>query len=151
MFFSLQTQFLICLQSFLLGAIIGLYYDVLRAVREHYHAKTAMTFICDSIFGLGAVFLLFEFGLNFAAGQNRFYFLVAASFGMIFYFKTISIAVCLVLRTVLGFLKKVRKMAKLCVKKIAHLAGTRKFFEKITEKVKKTKKNTSIFRKKGIK
>lgn len=151
MFFSLQTQFLIFLQSFLLGVIIGLYYDILRSMRRHFKAQMKMTLICDSIFGLGALLLLFEFGLNFAAGQNRFYVLFAAAIGMVLYFVTISSVILMVLLTLLAICRKIKKMAVFCIRKIAHKLRETKKYKKMKEKIKNIEKTTSIFRKKGIK
>lgn len=105
----METQLLLLLESFLLGASAGLLYDFFRAIRWYYRFGIFMTALCDLLFWLALLAALFEFGIARAAGQNRFYLLAGTIGGSVFYNLTVSVLVRAILRYFLSGLTAIRK------------------------------------------
>ena len=82
----MQAQFLLGLQSILLGASLGLFYDILRAFRVYFSAGRLATALYDIVFWLVLLAAFFEFSLVFAMGQSRWYVLAGACVGAGIYF-----------------------------------------------------------------
>ncbi len=85
-----QAQLQVILESVLLGAAMGLAYDILRAVRWHYRLGLAGTALCDALFWLLALAAFFRFGVALAAGQNRYYVLAGMAVGAGIYMSSVS-------------------------------------------------------------
>lgn len=151
MFFSQQEQLGVVLESVLLGVALGVYYDVLRAVRRHFRAGTALTAVCDTVFWLGLLAALFEFSIAFAAGQSRYYVLAGAGAGAALYFalpgELVFSLLCAAL-DVVDFLCKKTILLMHWLHQLVRKLGIRK---KIALPIKKFVKSPSIFRGKGIK
>ncbi len=91
--FTNAEQLRLLLQSLLLGVGIGLFYDVLRALRRHFACGRAATAVYDALFWLATAAAFFEFGIVFAAGQDRWFVIGGAVGGMVLYFMSLSGAV----------------------------------------------------------
>lgn len=151
MFFSQQEQLLVVLESVLLGVGLGLYYDMLRALRRHFRAGTALTAVCDAAFWLGLLAALFEFSIAFAAGQSRYYVLAGASIGAVLYFALPGELVFGLLCTLLDALGFLRRKALFFMHWLQSLTRKFELRKKIALPLKKFAKSPSIFRGKGIK
>lgn len=90
MTFSLAAQTLVFLQSILLGAASGLWYDVCRAVRRTGRAGSFGTALTDLLFWLTALGALFYFAVTDAAAQMRGYVLLGEGLGALLYFLCFS-------------------------------------------------------------
>ncbi len=75
--------------SLLLGAGLGLWYDLLRAVRVQ-HKAPALTYVLDVLFWLPAALSLFSLGMGAGAGQLRLFMLLAAGLGALLYLHWLS-------------------------------------------------------------
>lgn len=87
---SIAVQTVVFLKAVLLGAALGIIYDLLRAVRREIRAGTGVTAVCDSLFWVVALAALFVFVLTAAAGEGRGYILLGAAIGAALYFLTVS-------------------------------------------------------------
>jgi len=85
-----QAQLQVILESVLLGAAMGLAYDILRAIRWHYGLGLAGTALCDTLFWLLALAAFFRFGVSLAVGQNRYYVLAGMAVGAGIYMSLVS-------------------------------------------------------------
>ena len=132
----MQAQFLLGLQSILLGASLGLFYDILRAFRVYFSAGRLA---------------FFEFSLVFAMGQSRWYVLAGACVGAGIYFFLLSGLVQGALRLVLDLAARLCGLFVTAGEKARGLAGKAGLPEKIRSFTKKFAKPSSIFRRKGIK
>lgn len=151
MFVPMQVQFVLMVQSILFGVIVGLFYDVLRAMRICFSADRWQVVLYDCIFWIVLLAALFEFNLVFAVGQSRFYVLVGASGGMVMYFSLFS---GLVQPTLQMCLNAVIALWRIIVKMSVKLYnGLKQIYFAPKDKLftKKFVKASSIFRKKGIK
>ncbi|MDO4269955.1 MAG: spore cortex biosynthesis protein YabQ [Eubacteriales bacterium] len=151
MFFPMQAQLLLVLQSFLLGVGLALFYDVLRALRWYFGYGRAKTAVCDGIFWLVLLAALFEFNIAFAAAQSRYFILAGAGGGAAVYFALVSGLVLAALRLLLdgaAFLCASAAAAVSWLSRAAHRLGLP---EKIRLFAKKFGKPSSIFRGKGLK
>lgn len=104
----LQVQFLLLMESLLLGMGAGLLYDVLRAIRWYYHFGQVRTALCDIVLWLVLLAAVFQFGVARAAGQNRFYVLAGLVGGTVAYEFAISAPVLSAFRHLLSALTAVR-------------------------------------------
>lgn len=149
--FSNAEQLHLVLQSVLLGAGIGLFYDVLRAFRRQFAFGCVVTAVCDALFWLVLLGALFEFNLLFAPGQNRYFILAGAAGGAAMYFGLLSALALAVLESILGALVWALRLpgrAARALRRFAQAVGLR---DKCRFFVKKFAKPSSIFGRKGIK
>lgn len=93
----LGDQLRVLVQSVLLGVLIGLVYDLFRALRRYFRLASLATAVCDTLFWLLVFALLFLFGIAVAAGQNRYYVWLGLGLGAVCYFWALSMPVCSVL------------------------------------------------------
>lgn len=134
----METQLILLLESFLLGASAGLLYDFFRAIRWYYHFGIFTTALCDLLFWLVLLAAVFEFGIARAAGQNRFYLLAGLTGGGVFYTLTLGELVRAILRCCLSGLTAMRQgvrsiaiRTKERVKKAAILEKMKTFLKKV--------------------
>ncbi|MBQ4370338.1 MAG: spore cortex biosynthesis protein YabQ [Oscillospiraceae bacterium] len=73
----------------LLGAAIGLFYDVLRSARRRFRSAAASA-AADAVFWLAAAFSAFMYGLKYGGGQTRLFMLLAMAGGAGLYFLLLS-------------------------------------------------------------
>ena len=149
--FTNAEQLRLLLQSLLLGVGIGLFYDVLRALRWHFACGRAATAVYDALFWLATAAALFEFGIVFAAGQDRWFVIGGAVGGMALYFMSLSGAVLAVLGGLLGLAARVWNTAAAAAQWVRRAAERSGLPDKFRSSAKKIANSSSIFRRKGIK
>ena len=100
---GLAQQGLFCLRFALLGLVLGVFYDLLRAIRIRFRLKRRGTGLLDLLFCLVLLvgFLLLQ--LRGTDGRLRGYLLVGLAGGILLYRRTLS---RWVLRLLLWLLKK---------------------------------------------
>lgn len=147
----MQAQFLLGLQSILLGAALGLFYDILRAFRVYFSAGRLTTALYDLVFWLVLLAAFFEFNLVFAMGQSRWYVLAGACGGAGIYFFLFSGLVQGVLRLALDLAARLCGLLAAAGERARGFARKIGLPEKIRSFTKKFAKPSSIFRGKGIK
>ncbi len=87
---SVDVQFAMLLVTFLIGAAIGLAYDVYRGLRRAAQSGRVATLLGDIIFWAAATILVFR-GLVFGnGGELRLYVFVGAAAGLYLYFRMAS-------------------------------------------------------------
>lgn len=99
MYISIADQTVIFLQAILFGAAVGIYYDLLRAVRRRLNGL--LTALLDGIFWLAVIVAFALFVLLIADGEGRSYVLVGLTGGLLLYFLTLSPPVLALLDIVL--------------------------------------------------
>lgn len=149
--FTNAEQLRLLLQSLLLGVGIGLFYDVLRALRWHFACGRAATAVYDALFWLATAAAFFEFGIVFAAGQDRWFVIGGAVGGMVLYFMSLSGAVLAVLGGLLGLAARGWNTAAAAVQWVRRAAERSGLPDKFRSSAKKIANSSSIFRRKGIK
>lgn len=83
---SLSEQARCFLASLLLGFILSLLYDLLRAVRLRRATKRRFTSALDLLYCAAFALLTFLFALRIGGGELRLYMLCSALFGAVSYF-----------------------------------------------------------------
>ena len=149
--FTNAEQLRLLLQSVPLGVGVGLLYDALRALRRHFACGRAATAVYDAVFWLVVAAALFEFGIVFAIGQNRFFALAGVAGGMVMYFMLLSDAVLAVLGGALGAAARIWGAGARAVRWGCGVVGRTGIPEKFRSFEKKIRKASSLFRRKGIK
>ena len=86
---AVSVQAAQALTALLLGAAIGLLYDVLRAARRRFRSAAASA-AADAVFWLAAAFSAFMYGLEYCGGQTRLFMLLAMAGGAALYFLLLS-------------------------------------------------------------
>lgn len=104
---ELSLQLLFCLRFAGFGAVLGVFYDLLRALRTHFRLKRWGTGLLDVVFCLTgtAGFLLLM--LQGTDGRLRFYLPLGLALGFLFYRKTVSRAVLHILLWLLKLMGRV--------------------------------------------
>lgn len=80
-----MNQFLMVLYSLMLGAFLGIFYDIFRILRLLINPKNLSVFIQDIIYFLISGFVTFVFVLIMNSGESRFYILAGEALGWILY------------------------------------------------------------------
>lgn len=79
--------------SALLGAALGLIYDILRLARRgarRVHASAVLTALCDLLFWLVSAASIFLFAMTVTGGVLRLYAIFGTAAGMTLWFLTLS-------------------------------------------------------------
>ena len=87
---SIAAQTVVFLQAILFGAAIGVYYDLLRAIRREGRLGGLLTALLDGVFWLAVIVAFALFVLLIADGSWRSYVLLGCSGGLALYFLTLS-------------------------------------------------------------
>lgn len=88
--FGLQYETKLFLLSFLIGAVFGVVFDVLRIIRIIKRHHNAVIFIEDFLFVLFCGFWYFVFSTDMARGQIRLFTLIGMFIGFIVYLMTVG-------------------------------------------------------------
>ena len=83
----ISTQLLLFLGAALLGAVLGLAYDLLRAVRRRI---PRLLLLCDLAFCLAVAVGMIGYAMRLAQGELRLYLVLGTFLGAVFYFCTFS-------------------------------------------------------------
>ncbi len=100
---AVELQLLVILQSVLLGAGMGILYDLLRALRRHFCFGKAGTAVCDLIFWIISLSAFFRFSVASAVGQSRYYVIAGLLIGAGIYIMLVSESVLELLEYILSF------------------------------------------------
>ncbi len=105
----LAEQTLIFLQSLLVGAALGLLYDVFRISRVAFPTSTQVVFVEDILFFIVCSLVTFFFGLTVIEGTLRFFLIIGELLGAILYYFTLG-------KLVMGVSKKIIEAIKAILK-----------------------------------
>ena len=101
-FFSVHEELMLFALSCIAGAVIGVCYDILRALRLAFPHGIWLTAAEDIVFfGLYAVFLS-AFASAAARGELRFYYTIGNAAGFLLYFFTVGSVVMRTLRKLIS-------------------------------------------------
>ena len=144
-FFSVHEELVLFALSCVAGAVIGIYYDVLRALRLVFPHGLWLTAAEDAAFlALYAVFLS-AFASAAARGELRFYYVIGNAVGFSLYFFTIGNIVMRTLHKLISAAKTVLKWITapfrrvsvlICRKARAKFVGSSKSLVKNIKKIK---------------
>lgn len=143
---SIAAQTVVFLQAILFGAAIGVYYDLLRAVRREGRLGSLLTALLDGVFWLAVIVAFALFVLLIADGSERSYVLLGCAGGLTLYFLTLSpmvlnllVLVLDAVLTLLGWLLRIILLPVLILRRIAGSKAVRKIVHKFRfENFKKT-------------
>ena len=107
MILSMPQQAWLFLSTVIIGAGLGLFYDVFRVLRKTAPHRSFAVQFEDLLFWLAVTALVFYFMLHSNYGEIRFFSLLGIAIGGILYFATISRPVLKVSVAVVNFLKRV--------------------------------------------
>ncbi len=113
---GLGQQMAFCLTFALLGAVLGVVYDGLRALRVHFRLKKTGTALLDGLFCLLGLLAFLLTMLRATDGRLRGYLLLGLAAGFWLYRQTVSVWVlrlCLLLLAGLGQAMRAGKTALL--------------------------------------
>jgi len=88
---DMSQQLLFCLRFGLLGLALGVFYDVLRAVRTHFRLRRWGTGLLDVLFCLAGLLGFLLLMLRGTDGRLRLYLLLGLGAGFLLYRKTVSL------------------------------------------------------------
>lgn len=137
------------LHAIVLGAALGAYYDVLRAVRRQWRLRRAAVGLLDGLYWLVTVVAVALFVLIDAGGNGRSYVILGLAGGAALYFLTLS---GLLLKLWAFLLRGIDRAARLMGRLLAGLCRPLRRFRQKTAVSKKVfgkhKKPLPFFRKK---
>ena len=111
MILSMSGQAWLFLSTLLVGAAIGLFYDVFRILRRTARHSVAMVQLEDFIFWVVATGLTFYYMLHRNYGEIRWFSLVGVAVGISLYFATVSRWVVALFVAVVNYMKRVIAVA----------------------------------------
>lgn len=95
------------------GIIIGLLFDLFRAIRKCYKTSNIIIYIEDGLFWILAGLLTLVVIFVFANGQIRLYMILMLILGCIIYFATISKYIMLLSTKIINIIKYIFKISTL--------------------------------------
>ncbi len=145
-----NEQLAIFVLSLGLGFLLGVLYDVIRALRLSVTRSKIILIICDIIYFIvfGLISFLFILALN--KGEIRFYIIIGEVIGAVFYYVSLGIAVIKITDKVIVLLHKlyclIFKIISAPFKALGRMFAsfftkTRKLFRKTEKKSSKIQKN----------
>lgn len=107
-FFDISDQVMLFLLAVLVGAGLGILFDVFRAMRVVFPPakKSGLTALSDIIFWLIYGFTIFVYSVQYGRGQVRFFFFIGSLLGFILYLLTIGNVVLGVIKKVYGYVSE---------------------------------------------
>lgn len=119
---SLTQQVTSFAASLILGALLGIVFEVFRTVRSLFGGGTVAVFIQDVVFWIISSFVVYIFFLIFTKGTVRYFVLIGAFLGFTVYMKTIGKFTAFLFRQIFRPIKfavqQLIKLAKLLSKRI---------------------------------
>ena len=131
---QISTQAAQACASLAVGVSLGLFYDLLRILRQRLHSDI-VTFVLDTLFWVGAGLGLFSLGLGPGGGELRLFMIAFSVLGAVLYFYSLSALTMLVLNLTADLLCKIADTAR------------RPFAFAVAFVVNKMKKISKIFKK----
>ena len=105
-FFSLSDECLIFLYSIILGAVLGVVFDVFRVIRAVIPHNSFFVAFEDIIFMLIWTFSLVIFSVELSGGNIRFFCFVGSFLGFIIYFFSVGKIVITFIRSVSSLIRR---------------------------------------------
>ena len=105
-FFSVSEQLLLFGLSCLFGAVLGIVYDIFRALRAALPHNSWLVVFEDLIFLTFYAFFLSVFSSAAARGELRFYYVLGNLLGFMLYILTVGNAVISAVRKIFSVLRK---------------------------------------------
>lgn len=148
---SVNGQITAVIYSLILGAVLGMFYDIIRACRKSGLNSFAAVFICDVFFFAISAVAMFIFLVGATNGEIRGYVIFSCAAGFIVYRLTLSKAVFYLICKLFVFISFVTKRIlslifeglRFCTIPVSFIAKQLKFTGKrIFEALKKLLKNT---------
>ena len=112
------TQEQVFIFFFIIGVIIGIFFDMFKVLRKAFKTSDLFTFIEDCIFLLGSSILIILGILKLNSGEIRFFLFLGIFFGILSYSLTISNLCVIILYTFVEVCKKIFKFPLYCFKKL---------------------------------
>ena len=144
-FFSVNEEMRLFGYSCLLGAALGLFYDVFRTLRMLFRHNTVLIAIEDIVFFAAYAIALTAFASAAARGEMRFYYVIGSVSGFILYLLTLGQLISAVIKKLIAALRVVfhvilsplRRFYVLLRKKaVCKFVGTSKNIVHIFKKIK---------------
>ena len=107
MILSMTGQAWLFLSAVMVGAVIGLFYDVFRVLRKTARHNRLAVQLEDLVFWVAATGLTFYYMLHRNYGEIRPFILIGVAIGALLYFATISRWVIFVFVVIVNYLKQV--------------------------------------------
>lgn len=148
---SIAVQTLIFLKAILMGVMLGILYDLLRALRRDLGAGVAFTALCDTVFWIGTLGAIFVFVLTAAEGEGRFYVLLGAAMGAILYFIALSPPILAIFMSMVGVVIKSLNFLVEMLNKLKDIGKSAKKKAEHRKQSDKTLKKPFHFHRKGFK
>jgi len=104
---SMYGQAVLFLSTIIVGATIGLFYDVFRVFRKTAPHSTFAVQVEDLFFWIAATVGTFYFMLTRSYGEIRIFALLGVVLGIVLYFNTISKWIVKIFVVIVTFLKRV--------------------------------------------
>ena len=89
-FFSVHEELILFGMSCIAGVVIGVLYDVLRALRVIFPHGTLLTALEDVLFLIGYAVFLPSFASAASRGELRFYYVIGNAAGFMLYYFTVG-------------------------------------------------------------
>lgn len=106
-FFSVHEELILFGFSVLSGAVIGVAYDAIRAVRLLFPHNTLLTSLEDLIFLCGCGLFFMIFSSSAARGVFRMYYIIGGTVGFVLYFFTVGSVVVNTIRKLVRIITSV--------------------------------------------
>ena len=116
---------------FIIGIIIGIFFDIFRVIRKAFRTDDKITFFEDLIFIILSGFLVIYGIIKINGGEVRFYLFLGIMFGIVIYLLTISNLCVIIFYEFVKICKKIIKIPLFFIKKFVF------FILKIAKKVRK--------------
>jgi len=107
---SVYGQAVVFLYSLILGAVLGMFYDVFRIIRIALKSSTASVFIQDLLYFSSSAVICFVFMMKYNFGELRGYILLGALIGFAVYYRTIGKIVYKCASIIIKFITKVIRL-----------------------------------------
>ena len=147
-----SQQLTIFLCSLGAGFILGIFYDVMRALRLSFTTSKAAVIIFDIVYFLLCGVLSFLFILSLNKGEVRFYIIAGEVIGWVFYYLSFGLAVIKITDAFIVFFHKVRALLFKAISAPFRLIyrGFNSFLIKLSTLFRKTGKKSEKIRKKHL-
>ena len=120
---SVNNQITAVLCSLVLGAVLAVFYDIIRALRKSGFNSFVAVFLCDIFFFALSAVAVFIFLVGVTNGEVRGYVIFACAAGFIIYRLTVSKAVFYVVYKLFAFISFVIKRIWLLFYRLLQLCG----------------------------
>ena len=117
---SLTSQTMLFLMACVLGAALGVFYDLIRLTRLIFRTPAVITAVLDILFWIGALAAFSVFILVPCGGDLRFYHVLGLVLGGTLYFLTFS---AMLIRVSLQFANLIKKAIRLLFRPFARLGN----------------------------